>query len=218
MEQHGTVLSEVLLEPGPTDSVFDLLAAACKLHPAPLQIALLGFAGGSVLAALRALGLRAHVHGIDLDRRGYDRLRQGRPRWLEPLSWRKADAIRWLARTRRSFDVIVEDLSVPCGGDVEKPDSTWEILPRLMARRLAPGGLAVFNLLRPPGMGWSRGIADIQKPFAHAVRADLLDYHNRVLIASQHPFQPGRSGELLRLAMRDLGSTQASRFRVRHLA
>jgi hypothetical protein len=218
MEQHGTVLSEVLLEPGPTDSVFDLLACACRLHPNPLQIALLGFAGGSVLAALRALGIRAQVQGIDLDRQGYDRLRQGRPGWLQPLCWRKTDAIAWLARTRRRFDVIVEDLSVPCGGDVEKPESTWEIVPRLMAGRLAPGGLAVFNLLRPPGMGWSRGIADIQKPFAHAVRADLFDYHNRVLIASQEPFEPGRSGEVLRQAMRDLGSTQASRFRVRQLA
>ena len=47
--QNGSVLSEVLSQPGPTDSVFDVLASAMNLSTGT-RAGILGFAGGGVIA------------------------------------------------------------------------------------------------------------------------------------------------------------------------
>ena len=68
--QNGSVLSEVLSQPGPTDSVFDVLAAALNLSKGT-HAGILGFAGGGVIAPLRAMGGRHTISGVDLDESGY---------------------------------------------------------------------------------------------------------------------------------------------------
>ncbi len=214
--QHGTVLSEVLLRPGPTHSVFDVLAAACLLHPDARDMAMLGFGGGSTVAALRALGSHAHVHGVDLDPHGLELLTQGgAANWLQPFAWSQGDAIPWLRGTRRRFDVVVEDLSVPLDADIEKPASTWGLLPTLIAERLQPGGLAVFNLLRPPRVGWEAGLRQVASPFQAAVMLTLNDFQNRILIAGGHPLAARTVGSSIRHALRRIGSEQAERLAVR---
>lgn len=211
--QHGTVLSEILFRPGPTHSVFDFLAATARLQSTPRRIAILGFAGGSVLAALRALRVDAEVHGVDLDPRGHQLLAQATPEWLGNLQWHHDDAVRWLRRSRQRFDLIIEDLSVPIADEVEKPQSSWDILPPLIARKLTANGLAVFNLLRPANHTWTHGFAVVTAPFAHAARLDLRDYHNRIVIASNRPIAAGTLSRTLRRALAELGSSQAERFR-----
>ncbi|MEC9081308.1 MAG: hypothetical protein VYE44_05980, partial [Verrucomicrobiota bacterium] len=54
--QNGSVLSEVLAQPGPTNSVFDALAALVRLFSPGARVGLLGFAGGGIIAPLRAMG------------------------------------------------------------------------------------------------------------------------------------------------------------------
>lgn len=152
--QHGTVLSEVLTHPGPTHSVFDVLAAAADLHPAPRTMAVLGMGGGSLIMALRALGQQCRVEGVDWDDRGW-RLLGRYQKGLQPICWYQGEATEWLRRRRRRFDVVVEDLSVGVNGDVTKPEATWTTLPHWVMRRLAPEGWAVWNLLCPPGRNWA---------------------------------------------------------------
>lgn len=208
--QHGTVLSEILASPGATQSVFDVLAAAILLHPAPRDVAMLGFGGGSTLAALRALGSRARVHAVDLDPTGYRLLDGPSGRWRDPLRWAKTDALPWLRGTRHRFDVILEDLSVPADGDVHKPVATWTEFPALVRTHLRPGGLAVFNLLRPRHTRWANGIAQVLAPLGRGVVVTLRDFENRIVVAGLPPGQPARTvGNHLRRHLRSLGSRQA---------
>lgn len=212
LSQQGVVLSEVLEHPGPTDSVFDVLAALCLVEPVPRNIALLGLGGGGTVAALRALHSSAHVHGVDLDPRGFDLLAEAGSAWTEPLSRHHEDAVAWLTRCRRRFDVLVEDLSVCERGEVVKPAATWEQLPSLIAARLAPRGRAIFNLLRPSNLDWSDALRRVREPFRHVLAVRLLDFENHLLLASQAPLDARRIGCEARRHLRRLGSKQAARF------
>jgi SAM-dependent methyltransferase len=221
LSQHGTVLSEVLLQPGPTHSVFDVLAAACLVGPPVREIALLGFGGGSVVAALRALGCQARIHAVDLDPTGLELLRNAGALWLQPLEWHHADAVEWL-RSAGRFDVILDDLSIPRDGDVEKPNASWDTLPALIARHLRPNGIALFNLLRPAGRGWTRGMADITSKLSNSWVIHLDDFENRILVSGrgrqQDPVQglhPRTLGTAIRSHLRTLGSLQRKRVQIR---
>lgn len=216
--QHGTVLSEILTDPGPTHSVFDVLAGAAALHPRPRRICMLGLGGGGTLAALRALNVRALVHGVDLDPGGLDLLLGTGSEWVQPLSFHHADALDWLKRTRGQFEVVVEDLSVPWEGEIVKPEATWTELPGVVARRLAPGGLAIFNLLRPTRLGWSRGLAAVAAPFAWHALIHFQGFHNRILLAAAEPtlLAPRTLGAALRGKLTDIRSAQTRAIRVSH--
>lgn len=218
------MLSEVLLRPGPTHSVFDVLAAACLAGRPPQDIALLGFGGGSVVAALRALGCTAHVHAVDLDPTGFELLKPAHTTWLPPFSWHQADAVAWL-QASGAFDIILDDLSVPLDGDVQKPEASWTLLPGLAARRLRPSGHAVFNLLRPTHLGWSLGTDRITAAFGGALAIHLKDFENRILVAQTTP-SPAAPGVLrarglgadLRTRLHALRSRQRTRLRIQTIA
>ena len=214
LSQYGTVLSEILRQPGPTHSVFDVAAAACLLHPRPRDIALLGLGGGGILAALRALGVHATVHAVDLDPTGLDLLRRHHADWLDPLRWQRGDAIALLRRSPRRFDEILDDLSVPVDDEVEKPEASWNVLPALIASRLASGGRAVFNLLRPPTLGWTRGLSRVTAPFSRSLSVHLTDFDNRLVLAGALLPEARPTGRRLRAHLRQLRSRQATRLAI----
>ncbi|MBL9126529.1 MAG: hypothetical protein JNL97_02725 [Verrucomicrobiales bacterium] len=225
LSQHGTVLSEVLAEPGPTHSVFDVLAALAGMDPHVRDVALLGFGGGGMVAALRALGCRATIHAVDLDDTGYALLRRHRASWLHPLVWHQADAVGWLENAGL-FDLVIDDLSVPKSGDVEKPDATWETLPELVAGHLRPGGRAVFNLLCRRGWSWERCLARVRTARTDVARwVGFRDFENRVVVCdgpvgtSIDTTGQGtrRFGTALRRLLGALGSRQRRRIQVRSL-
>lgn len=221
LSQHGTVLSEILAQPGPTHSVFDVLAAACLVGPPVRDLALLGFGGGGVVAALRALGCTARIHAVDLDPTGWNLLRQSGAPWLEPIHWHRTDAVAWLQNPAR-FDVIVDDLSIPRDGDVIKPEATWNVLPARVASRLRPGGRALFNLLRPADQGWTQAIQRVTAEFGPSVVIHLEEFENRILVAEPSrpkPAAPSSTsprlfGAGLRSGLRRLASRQSERVRV----
>lgn len=214
LSQHGTVLSEILRQPGPTHSVFDVAAAACLLHSRPRHVALLGLGGGGIVAALRALAVHATVHAVDLDPTGLALLRRHHADWLDPLRWHRGDAVAWLRRSTRRFDVILDDLSVPVDGEVEKPEASWNVLPALIASRLTPGGLAIFNLLRPPTVGWARGLSRVTAPFSRSFSVHLADFDNRLVLAGALPPDARAAGRRLRACLRQLRSRQATRLTI----
>ena len=215
LSQHGTVISELRTTPGPTGSVADLLAGLIRVLKPEGRLGVLGFAGGGMQAPLCALGVETAVEAVDLDRMGYDLFRWHCPGWARRVKWKKADAVKWLRSQTASFDLIIEDLSVPHDGDVFKPDITWGVLPPLIRDRLAPGGIAIFNLMPPPGGVWLHERDRMARMFGAARLVSFDDFTNHILIAGKSVPPVRELGKMLRVALRGIGSVQAERIHLR---
>ena len=213
LEQHGCVLSELPSRPGPTHSVFDILAAAVvSCAPGP-RVGMLGFAGGGMMAPLRALKGEHEVSGVDLLEEGYRLFREVAREWSGAVEFTKRDACSWLRARRRRFDVLVEDLSVPQDGDVVKPAVSWEVLPPLMARKLRADGVVVTNLLPTGGHSWAELTRACR--VADGVVIEFDRFYNRVLVQGRSVGSARRVSRKLRKALRVLGSRTAEEIRVR---
>lgn len=211
LSQHGVVISELLTSPGPTHSVFDVLAAVIAVLAPTGRIGVLGFAGGGMIAPLRALGVASAIESVDLDRAGYDLFRQHCPQWASGVKWQQADAVGWLRLQSRAFGLLMDDLSVPQGGDVFKPAISWDVLPNLMRQRLRPGGFGVFNLLPRPGGIRPADLKGITDLFATARIITLEEFENRILLTGDALPSARELGSRLRQSLRRLRSRQASR-------
>lgn len=217
LSQHGVVISELRTSPGPTHSVFDVLAALLVLLRPARRSGVLGFAGGGMLAPLQALGMKSLFATVDLDQASYDLFCRHCPDWVAAVQWQRADAVQWLKRQTGKFDLLMDDLSVPRAGDVVKPDICWRVVPDLMRQRLKPGGVAVFNLMSPPGGRWPIGLAQVTQPFQAARIIHLDDFENRIVIAGTDLPSARELGLRLRKLLRQLRSRQAGRLQVRNL-
>lgn len=215
LSQHGVVISELRTSPGPTHSVFDVLAALIVVLAPAGRIGVLGFAGGGMVAPLRGLGADSVIDSVDLDRAGYDLFRRHCPKWAAGVNWQQADAVIWLRQQPQEFGLLMDDLSVPRDGDVVKPPISWNVLPALMRRRLRPRGIAVFNLLRPSGGTWNPDLARVAGVFPMARCIELDEFENRILVAGESLPSARQLGAALRTALRQLRSRQAERIQVR---
>ncbi len=211
------VISELRTSPGPTHSVFDVLAAVIAVLALPGRIGVLGFAGGGMMAPLRGLGVGGVIDSVDLDRAGYDLFRQHCPAWVAGVRWQQADAVTWLRRQPAEFGLLLDDLSVPQDGDVFKPTISWTMLPELMHERLRPGGFGVFNLLPAPGGTWNSDLKRVVARFRTARIIHLDEFENHILITGDVLPTARELGARLRWALRQLRSRQAGRMQVRTL-
>jgi hypothetical protein len=215
LSQHGVVISELRTSPGPTHSIFDVLAALIA-ELAPLgRIGILGFAGGGMMAPLQGLGVKSVIDSVDLDRAGYALFRKHCPEWTRRVKWHQGDAVAWLRQQPARFDLLMEDLSVPKDGDVVKPEVSWKVLPELMRQRLQPGGIGVFNLLPQPACGWQPALEQIVGWFHTARIINLDEFENRILVTGEELPDARELGRRLRSALQTLRSRQAKRYQVR---
>lgn len=99
-----------------------LAAPIVLLPPRRRRVLLLGLAGGSVAGAVRALEPQAEIVGVEHDAEVVRMARQhlGLDRLNVELAM--GDALDFLRRDRRRFDLIVEDLFVGASRSVRKPD------------------------------------------------------------------------------------------------
>ena len=174
-------------EPGVsiTGSVWDALGAPLLLLPRPRRrrVLILGLGGGSVARVVRALAPRAKIVGVEKDRRV---LRAARAHLdLDSLGIEviEAAAEDFLIRSRRSFDLIIEDVFVGRGRNVHKPD--WLPSPGVgrAVRRLNRGGLFVSNTIDE-----SADVArELARHFPSIVRIGVEDYDTRVLVGGPRP-------------------------------
>ncbi len=215
LSQHGVVISELRTSPGPTHSVFDVLAATISVLAPKDRIGVLGFAGGGMMSPLRGLGVEAVIDSVDLDRAGYDLFRQHCPQWASSLNWEQSDAVAWLREQPRNFGLLMDDLSVPQNGDVFKPAVSWDVLPKLMRSRLRSGGFGVFNLLPAPSGTWNSDLTRIVNVFKTARIIDLNDFENHILITGETLPTARELGSQLRQSLQHLRSRQAGRIQVR---
>ncbi len=204
------ILSELLARPGPTHCLFDVLAACVRaLAPGP-RVALLGFAGGGIVAPLRAMGFHHAIEAVDLDPTGEALFRKLSRHWALDVRVDRMDAVEWLAREREPFDVIVEDLSVPSPAGTVKPPVSFADLPPLVRRRLKPLGVAITNLLPQPDASWDELIRPVAKPYSRSVVIELLEHENRLVVAGAIPKDPLKP---VRAALDAIGSVQARKIR-----
>jgi len=215
LSQHGVVISELRTSPGPTHSVFDVLAALIAVLAPAGRLGVLGFAGGGMMAPLQGLGVKSVIDAVDLDRAGYELFRRHCPGWTRCVNWQQADAVAWLRQQPAEFGLLLDDLSVPCDGDVVKPAISWKVLPPLIRRRLRPGGVAVFNLLPRPGGKWNPDLQRIVDLFKTARIIHFDEFENRILVAGDDLPTARELGTRLRNALRSLRSRQAGRIHLR---
>jgi spermidine synthase len=211
------ILSELLREPGPTHCLFDVLAACvAALAPGP-RFALLGFAGGGVVAPLRAMGFLEAIEAVDLDPTGEKLFRGLADGWAGDVRVARMDAAQWLREGESLFDVIVEDLSVPSALGTVKPPLSFDGLPALVRRRLQPPGVAVTNVLPQPGAPWEALLSPVARPHARTVAIDLDEYENKIVIGGTALPDAPEVSRRVRAALDRIGSVQARRIRFRAL-
>jgi len=211
----GAVLSEILDRPGPTHSVFDVLAAAvCVLARGP-EVGLLGFAGGGVVAPLRAMGFGGTIDAVDLDDRGERIFRDLSTSWRGPLTFELGEASLWLRRRRGRFDAVIEDLSITAERGVTKPEISWPSLPRVVRRGLRGSGVAVVNLLPVRGLSWSALIHRSGRAYPERRVVLLEEFENRVLIGASALPSARRLSIQLRETLGSIGSRLAGTISVR---
>jgi spermidine synthase len=203
-------------EPGRpgTGSVWDALVAPLLLLPPPRRrsVLILGLGGGSAARIVRALAPQAEIVGVELDG---EVVRAAREHFdLDELGIRvvESDAKSYLARTKRQFDAIFEDIFVGSARTIRKPD--WLPSPGLgiASKRLARGGLLVSNTIDES----AEVAAEMRRLHPATLAIDIEDYDNRILVGGPSVI----NGRMLRAAVardRVLSST-VSRLRFRRLS
>lgn len=215
LEQNGAALSELLSKVGPTDSVFDVLAAAAHAVAPNRDLALLGFAGGGMIAPLRAMGGNQAVDAVDLDAHGYALFREYASEYEGEVRFHHDDAVLWLRQGTDELGVIIDDLSVPTEDDVVKPAISREVLPELIKRRLARDGVVITNVLSEPELTWEDVLAPAVAGFARAHVIELEEFNNRIVVAGNYEHDARSLSRDVRRALREIGSSQAEVMRVR---
>ncbi len=157
-----------------------LAAPVLLLPPGRRQVLLLGLAAGSVARALRRLDPTAQVVGVERDR---EVLRVAREEFaLDALQLEVVteDALVWLRRDERRFDMVVEDLFLGPARSVHKPEWLADEGYRLIRRRLRPSGLLVSNTIHEMPQ-----IVRSASPLGRVLSLDVRDYHNRIVVAGR---------------------------------
>jgi spermidine synthase len=123
----------------------------------------------------------AEIVGVELDREvvrvarrhfGLDRL---------GIELVVGDALEFLRRDRRKFDLVVEDLFVGPSRSVRKPDWLLGEGYALIRRRLRPGGYVVSNTIHE-----MPAIVRAMRPFnGRIVSLDVRGYWNRVTVCGR---------------------------------
>jgi spermidine synthase len=146
-------------------------------------VLILGLGGGSAARVARALAPRAQITGVEIDA---DVVRAAR-RWfdLDELGVEvvRMDAHRYLERTRKRFDVVLEDIFVGKGRSVRKPQWLPEPGLALAASRLRKGGVLASNTIEEAATvtGVMRGL------FPSLLHIDVEDYDNRIVVGAAFP-------------------------------
>ena len=165
-----------------TGSVWDALVAPLLALPAQRRrrVLILGLGGGSAARLVRAIAPAAQIVGVDFDRSVVDAARRHFDLDALDVEIVCDDARAVLARERRRFDLVIEDVFVGRGRNVRKPD--WLPVPylALAAKRVAAGGVLVSNSIDE---------APAVRSVMSALFADLLvlrvrGYDNRIFAGS----------------------------------
>jgi spermidine synthase len=136
-----------------TGLAWDLIAAAALLRKdgPPRSVLMLGLAGGTAYRVLRHLLPDCKLTAIDIDSEIIGLAREHMDLGSLDIEIHTTDAYPWLARNRRRFDVVFDDIYLAGKTDVFRPQA-WN--PELLAhlrRAVSPGGVLAVNLVTGTG-------------------------------------------------------------------
>jgi len=171
-----------LYRPGETatGSVWDALVAPLLWLPRQRRssVLVLGLGGGSAARLVRAVAPRARIVGVE---RSLEVIRAAR-RWFDldalEVDVVHDDAQRYLARCRRHFDVVIEDVFIGSARTVRKPQWLLDTGLSQAARRIRRGGLLVANSIDETA-AVSRAL---RKSFPTLLCIGVEDYDNRIVV------------------------------------
>jgi spermidine synthase len=179
----GTLASLQSPGTGVTGVVWWALAAPVVLLRARRRprALLLGLGGGSVGRALRELAPNIEMVGVERDRAVVETAR--RDLGLDDLGLEvlTLDARDYLARERRRFDLVIEDLFVGPVRSVGKPDWLLDEGYPAIEKRLRPGGIVSANTIHEmPAL--ARAVHRFRRPI---VSLDVRGYWNRIVVCGR---------------------------------
>jgi spermidine synthase len=136
-----------------TGLAWDLIAAAALLRSEgpPRSVLMLGLAGGTAYRVLRHLLPDCQLTAIDIDAEIIDLARSHMDLDALGIEIIITDAYAWLAKNRRTFDVVFDDIYLAGKTDVFR-SRAWD--PQLLVHlrhAVAPGGLLAVNLVTGTG-------------------------------------------------------------------
>ncbi|HSP42982.1 MAG TPA: fused MFS/spermidine synthase [Luteolibacter sp.] len=184
-----------------TGLAWDMIAAGAllgKLHP-PRSVLMLGLAGGTSLRVLRHLLPDTKFTAIDIDPEIVALARKHMALDELGIEIRIADAYRWLATQRRTYDVVIDDIYLAGKTDVFRPQAMDETLLGHLARAVTPGGMLAVNLVTGTGhrtmQSLVRRTLGGRFPVLRSVTSP--DAMNEVLVAGEDVATRGRLMECL---------------------
>jgi spermidine synthase len=172
-----------------TGLAWDLIAASALLRKEgePCSILMLGLAGGTAFRVLRHLLPDCKLTAIDIDAEIVGLARKHMDLDALDIEVHTADAYEWLARNRKTYDVVFDDIYLAGKTDVFRPRA-WN--PELMIhlrRAIAPGGLLAVNLVTGAGhrtmQTMTRRLLCEEFPQVRSLRTS--DGMNEVLVAGE---------------------------------
>jgi len=136
-----------------TGLAWDMIAASALLgkHNPPRSVLMLGLAGGTAFRILRHLLPDCQLTAIDIDGEIVDLARHHMDLDALGIEVVIGDAYPWLAKNRRTFDVVIDDIYLAGKTDVFRPQTWDSSLLENLRRALAPGGVLAVNLVTGSG-------------------------------------------------------------------
>ncbi|RYD21861.1 MAG: methyltransferase domain-containing protein [Verrucomicrobiaceae bacterium] len=136
-----------------TGLAWDLIAAGALLRKEgpPKSILMLGLAGGTAYRVLRHLLPDCKLTAVDIDAEIISLAREHMELDALDIEIHTADAYPWLAKNKRKFDVVFDDIYLAGKTDVFRPQAWNPELMEHLRRAIAPGGLLAVNLVTGPG-------------------------------------------------------------------
>lgn len=136
-----------------TGLAWDIIAAAALLRPAgnPRSVLMLGLAGGTSMRILRNLLPDCRFVAIDIDGEIVQLAKDHMELGALGIEIHVADAYAWLAKNRRKFDIVIDDIYLAGKTDVFRPRAWDPALLDHLQRAVAPGGLLAVNLVTGKG-------------------------------------------------------------------
>ncbi len=136
-----------------TGLAWDLIAAAALLRKdgPPRSVLMLGLAGGTAYRVLRHLLPDCELTAIDIDPEIVGLAREHMELDALGIEVVIGDAYGWLAKNRRKFDVVFDDIYLAGKTDVFRPRAWNPELMEHLKNAMAPGGLLAVNLVTGEG-------------------------------------------------------------------
>ncbi len=170
-----------------TGLAWDLIAASVLLRKdgPPRSILMLGLAGGTAYRVLRHMLPDCKLTAIDIDGEIISLAREHMGLDELGIEVHAADAYSWLAKNKRQFDVVFDDIYLAGKTDVFRPRAWNPELMDHLRRAVAPGGLLAVNLVVGAGHRTMQSLTRkiLRETFRTVRTLTTLQSMNEVLVA-----------------------------------